>query len=105
MEIGPVDNSKIVVPDIKEKTVKEKEGLEQQPRQDRVEISEEGRKRLAELADNFIKQVNENQKAHSDKIERIKAKVNSGFYDTPEVKEKIADKLSDDIINDLNQSE
>ena len=105
MEIGPVDNSKIVKGVLNEKPANEKEGIEKQPRQDSVEISEEGRKRLGELAYNYIKQVNEEKKLHLEKIEHIKEKVKSGFYDTPEVKDKIAEKLSEDIINDINQFE
>lgn len=66
---------------------------------DRIEISEDARQKLAELADSHLREIKatgvtfEGSSERVGKIERIKARIETGFYDIPEVKEKIAEKI------------
>ena len=69
---------------------------------DYLDISLEGRKKLSELAD---KKLNESQSDNttndsSNKLDEIRLKIANGFYKTDEVKQKIADKLIEDIFDE-----
>ena len=55
------------------------------PKEDKVELSEEARSLL--------------QSEHSKKIEEIQQRMDSGFYDRQDVKEKIADAVLKDLAN------
>jgi len=59
-----------------------------------VEISEDARARLAEMADARLEA---EQQARREKLTMIRERMETGFYDRPEVKEKIADRLIDDL--------
>jgi hypothetical protein len=89
--------------------------------EDRVEISENARLRLAELADQVVRQQqngtgrvytrpkssaigrNKEKSAVSGnpggqtRLNEVRKRIEEGFYDNPEVKKKIADKLSDEM--------
>ncbi len=71
---------------------------------DRVEISREARARLAELADLELKKeaspptpVDDENLTGSDRIEAIRKRIESGFYERNDVRGRIADKLIDDL--------
>lgn len=74
---------------------------------DRVEISLDGRARLADLADKGLKaygtRPEDNQtrpqelSGGTDRISEIRQKIESGFYDRPEVRDQIAKNLTDDL--------
>ena len=75
---------------------------------DRVEISTDARARLAELADRELKaggasteagptRPNESGSDRQTRIDEIREKIESGFYDRPEVRNQIVDRLTDDL--------
>jgi hypothetical protein len=79
------------------------EGLRNRQRQDIVQLSgAEGAHRL-ELYSRpgpDIKRVAEaaGRSFGAEKLERIQQRIESGFYDRPEVKEKIAERMAEDLI-------
>ena len=71
---------------------------------DQVEISQEARARLGELADQELRKEQQSPQSVSserltgkDRIDAIQQRIKSGYYDNPDVKAKIADKLIDDM--------
>lgn len=75
---------------------------------DRVEISLDARARLAELADGKLKtqgfeageapsQTNRPYDGAGDKIAEIRAKIEAGFYDQPEIRDRIISNLTDEL--------
>ncbi len=76
---------------------------------DRVEISSDGRARLAELADRGLKTYGTKPEEvltrpddatggdQNDRITEIRQKIESGFYDRPEIRDQIAKNLTDDL--------
>lgn len=107
MDIGPVDNNKPlpVEKEHKKSTVKETE--KNLSPADSVEISTEGRQRLAELADKYLNELNakenivENNNDNVERIHTIRDRVKTGFYELPEIKEKIVNKLTDRLLTDI----
>ena len=91
MEIGPISNK----PAIPQACCKVEVDAPSDPhgttRKDSVEISIDGRQRLAELADAAL---------HTDrrtKIDLIRARIAQNFYDRSDVKEQVASMLMDDL--------
>jgi hypothetical protein len=90
-------------------------------KKDTVEISQEARKKLAELADKVLKEKsadgtdrndssrevvektvteekeNDNMTLTPARLAEIRKRISSGFYDRPEIKGEIIDRLTDDI--------
>jgi hypothetical protein len=72
--------------------------------EDRVEISDEARIRLAEMADRELRRealgpqpaATEASDA-DDKLDIVRRRIQTGYYDQPDVKKNIADKLIDDM--------
>ena len=105
MEIGPVSNEQSARPP--DRTPRNKPEINPAPPKptDKVEISEDARARLAELADQQLKQSGRDfdpvpADAEPDQVdwrEEIRSRIESGFYDQPGVKRKIARKLVDDL--------
>ena len=114
MEIGPLNNSGSVV---KGDLEKRRQPVEVNPKQakDTFEISDEARIRLAELADEELRR-NRSEHSRSEKnmpadgdeitdkaslsgerIDEIRKRIESGFYNSPEIKGEIVDRLIDDI--------
>jgi len=94
-------------PDQTRKTPKETAPAKQDVT-DRVEISLEARARLAELADRELKERSvgsEDRLARPeeptggarDRISEIRQKIESGYYDRPEIRDQIIDRLTDDL--------
>lgn len=67
---------------------------------DSVEISLAARSRLAQLADE-IRRTERSQaqtpEDRTDRIERARSRIASGFYDQPEIKQRIAEKMMEDV--------
>jgi len=70
---------------------------------DRIDISLDARARLSELADQELKKersvptlVDPSQLKGAARIDAIRRRVETGFYDKPEVRARIADNLIDD---------
>jgi len=102
-----------LLPEAGEKNCEEKK--------DRVEISQEARKMLAELADRTLKQnsgrkvpaeesttaepeikdAEKGEKADGtltpERLAEIQRRIKTGFYERPEIKNKIIDRLTDDM--------
>ena len=107
MEIGPINEKVVIEHNLPETKVEEKKISNVGTiNKDSAEISLEGRKKLSQLADNYLQEAVENGEkidSVSARIERIRNRVETGFYDSDEVKEKITSKLADDIIADVRQ--
>ena len=118
MKIGPLSNEQKVWAGLQKiESRPEEESIEK--RKDTVEISREARKKLAELADQALrnrsgaeaaageraetadKTVTEKEKTERiltpERLAEIRKRIGTGFYDRPEVRDKIIDKLADDI--------
>jgi hypothetical protein len=106
MEIGPLSNQQAgQKPDRPEKPNQASPPQESIGRiEERVEISSEARARLGELADRELrKEAPRPQRANAetaeagDKLEILRRRIEAGYYDQPDVKKNIADKLIDDM--------
>ncbi|MCX6835151.1 MAG: hypothetical protein NTW07_08470 [candidate division Zixibacteria bacterium] len=108
MEIGPVSNrptgqkSEGAVNPAQEEATSQ--NAQTQSIKDRAEISIEGRTRLAELADN--ERLKEQQGpepvpagdlTNEERLDIIRKRVASGYYNDPKVTTRIVDKLIDDL--------
>ncbi|RKX26482.1 MAG: hypothetical protein DRP45_03435 [Candidatus Zixiibacteriota bacterium] len=100
MEIGPLANDKTVQSSIVPKKTKQEPEMLQEQIADKVQISRDARKKLADLADQRLRTEQselENGKAtEPNRIEKIRRRIETGFYNRPEIRDKIADKLIDD---------
>ena len=108
MEIGPVSNrptgQKTEGPGSSQQDAARSRNAQTRPIEDRAEISTEGRSRLAELADR--ERLREQQGpepvaadnlTNEERLEIIRKRAASGYYDDPKVRGKIVDKLIDDL--------
>jgi hypothetical protein len=108
MEIGPLSNDNNVQPspDRKSKPCQVSPSVREVT--DRLEISQDARVRLAEMADLKLQLrttepetirpgADPAQDSGDGRIAQIRRKLKSGFYDLPEVKGKIVDRLIDDL--------
>jgi DNA-binding MarR family transcriptional regulator len=118
MKIGPFEHAQPPQPDgERQPNRNEKAGrAEDDRRPDTVEISRSGRERLAESRKTDPKSADEtdgvtNTEANKDKaqvdavdqerkakIEQAKQRIESDYYDSREVKERIARRIADDLI-------
>ncbi len=109
MEIGPVRREQPEQAPREAENRKREVVSPSQPSSDRVEISDAARKRLAELADAARRELPAIE--HAEKLARlndIRARIRSGYYDQPEVKRRIADRLADELgkaMEDNNEIE
>jgi hypothetical protein len=119
MEIGPVHNDQPISGRVEAEKVKKNGGLKAAPTGDRVEISNEARMKLAALADRALHetsgarsqpgletlqripwQTDTAGKAETwcndnrTKLAQVRGRIESGFYDRPDVKQKIAERLA-----------
>jgi hypothetical protein len=118
MEIGPVQNNQPIQQPSPNRKPQETVEAAKEAATDRVEISEDARRLLAETADRALREEAESGEADvpdageeptaaearpsgedrpEDKLAEIRRRIEAGFYDRPEIKNKIADKLSDDL--------
>ena len=119
MDIGPLSNERPVKQPASNRTgekIQKLEGARPQP-EDVVEISQDARRKLAQLADAALRTERKQQpvggltEANSQdekggpvpnvtkaqNMEQIHQRLRTGFYDQPEVRREIADRLIDDI--------
>jgi hypothetical protein len=109
MEIGPVHNDQPSSGRVETEKIKKNGGLKAAPTGDRVEISNKARMKLAALADRALQAASKTQRQsgskavqkslqqHDDKtakLERVRGQIESGFYDRPDVRQKIAERLA-----------
>ncbi len=99
-------------------TNKLQQQLQEQPsaepprRSDALVISSDARRQLAELADSARDLVSRmdldndgSDEIREDKIQLARARIKSGYYDLPEIKKQIADRLADDLSGPLSENE
>lgn len=107
MKIGHINN-KLLRQNLIDKKQNQKETVTTTSKKDRVEISTNGRKLLAELADKYLTQTDKNNKLESNhtpgKILIIKKRIETGYYEQPEIKEKIRDKLADKLLKNIHRN-
>ncbi|HUV30200.1 MAG TPA: hypothetical protein VMY05_03790 [Acidobacteriota bacterium] len=104
MEIGPLSN-KPPLPSPADRSQDRQEAVEKgAPPQDSVEISRDARCRLAELADAALRAektgdgaVDRADRPREDKIEQARQRAREGFYDRPDIRDLIADRLIEDL--------
>jgi anti-sigma28 factor (negative regulator of flagellin synthesis) len=94
MEIGPVSNKQPVQQGGAARPEQPAETPRPKATADCVEISDDARAKLAEAAD---RQLTADQVARRDKLELVKERIKSGYYDRPEVDQAVADRLIDDL--------
>ncbi|MFZ5979600.1 MAG: hypothetical protein ACOYVF_03115 [Candidatus Zixiibacteriota bacterium] len=117
MDIGPLKSNGSVLNDNPEKR---KRAVENSPGQlkDTIEISEDARKKLAELADAALLKTRadearteadlpveggesgERAELSKEVIDEIRQRMESGFYDNPDVKGRIVDRIIDDLAEE-----
>ena len=106
MDIGKVNNE---LPEYQpeKKFVAKKADELPPPVEDKVDLSLEARRRLAEMADQALG-VNEtigadraktetDSTTKAESLDEVRQRIKSGFYEQEAVKRKIADKLADDL--------
>ena len=99
MEIGPIREGK---PALSEQVEREKpsEANEAAERQsDDVEISAEARRFLA-IEGN---QAEDNRIRHQDRLDQIRGRIDSGYYDQDVVRDMTVEKMIDDMLEDINR--
>lgn len=95
MEIGPISNRPAVhtvPPGIltgQPLTAAPDQGVSTE--KDSIEISQDARRKLAEMADEALRT------DRRDRVEQIRGRIAEGFYDRPEVKEQVAERLMNDL--------
>jgi len=114
MEIGPLHNSNTTVETSRGETAKKASQTSKKQRADTLELtSVSDREKLARLADEARDKYGITQTLIPDddnvidqdirpgKIKLVQARIKSGFYDQPEIKEEIVRRLADEIDNDI----
>ena len=106
MEIGPLSNQQSGQKSIGSENPNRETSRPETARKiaDRIEISENARAKLAELADQELrkqclasKPVSADYLTDEERIETIRRRIKSGFYNQPGVRTRIADELIDDL--------
>lgn len=114
MDIGPVDNRRPDHQPIKKSLEsKPSEEFQRSPAIDRAEISLEARQKLSELANSARASESEAQTSRVEgldgqqrmdddlkkagSLDQIRERIESGYYERPEVRDQIAGSMSDDI--------
>jgi hypothetical protein len=117
MEIGPVQNNQPIQQPSQNSKPQPSVDVAKGEIIDRVEISEDARRMLAEMADRALLEeataggveasavdndgMSEAQAADKnqviDKLAEIRRRIESGYYDQPEIQDRIADRLSDEL--------
>jgi hypothetical protein len=122
MEIGPVHNDQPSSGRLETEKIKKNSGLKATSECDRVEISNEARMKLAALADQALNETSgtRNQPGleilqknfgqtdaagkleagrddNDTKLTRVQDRIESGFYNRPDVKQKIAERLATEL--------
>ena len=114
MEVGPVQNSQPMQQPLKNSKPQPTVDVTKREISDRVEISEDARRMLAEMADRALleeaatpagaAQVTDEAEVQTsakdrpnDKLAEIRRRIESDYYSQPEIMDRIADRLSDDL--------
>ncbi len=97
MEIGPVPEKGLVGSvnrDNKSQAVQENSTA---PKKDTVDISDEARRKIADLADASLHVDRMQTEAGNEKLAQVRKRIDSGFYEQPEIKQQIAEGLLDEF--------
>ncbi|UCC43459.1 MAG: flagellar biosynthesis anti-sigma factor FlgM [Candidatus Zixiibacteriota bacterium] len=97
MEIGPLSDNREPL----SSSGKAPEGIDQEgkpaDKQDSIEISNEARTKLAELADAALAAEPNKGTTWEHRVDHIRNRIEEGFYDRLSVREKIAENLMEDL--------
>ncbi|MFH1374429.1 MAG: hypothetical protein ABII79_11600 [bacterium] len=96
MEIGPIRNEQPDFGRVESDRQESVAGNAVKPTGDRVEISDNARLKLAELADLARRECRPAGNG-SDRLEKVQRRIDSGFYDHTTVKGIIADRLTSEF--------
>ena len=109
MDIGPISHNKVIANETQRQKGNEQQAVEAEVRSDTVEISLEARRKLAALADEQLTRLSIDEELTGEKSalpeKLIQARQRIGFYDRPEVTEKIAEKLVNEIMEEPNETD
>ncbi|MCP4706329.1 MAG: hypothetical protein GY865_17160 [candidate division Zixibacteria bacterium] len=95
MKIGPANNSTPLIKEKQEATNKANQGVQKEnTREDQLSISNQA-KELQTKYKTSIKVTAENENNSKNKLNLIKLKIKEGYYDNPQTKIMIAEKISD----------
>ena len=103
MEIGPISNRDNAEQTKRAVPREQAEPQSADAKNDQVEISQEARAKLAELADRQLAEKGRHLSIPDDSggddslIKRIREKIESGYYNQPQVRSDIASRLIDDL--------
>lgn len=100
MEIGPVSSNTPVPPDGPGRGKPQPQEAGPLGIVDKIEISEDARAKLADLADRerlLESASGETEASREDRLTQIRERIRSGYYDQPGVDDAVADRLIDDL--------
>ena len=101
MKIGPNNQLNRLVPEDQLRQTKTESASEVLHRKDTIEISDAGREKLQELADSKTAGSGDVKQA---KIARIRNKVEAGYYDLTDIQEKITERLTGAMLQEINDT-
>jgi hypothetical protein len=98
MEIGPASDKPSAQPSKKDEAPPQKNQPGQAPR-DRVELSLETNRRIQGAVDEARseKSSHRSKNQREDKLALVKSRIETGYYERPEVMAEIADRLIDEL--------
>ncbi len=94
MEIGPVKDSKLAVGEDQKRRDESQQSEKPGRASDDVKISTESRARL---------ETGQTEEVTNDRLDQIRERIDSGFYEQTQVKDKTIDKLMDEMLENINQ--
>ncbi len=109
MEIGPLGNKQQPFHTVKASSPKKKDTVNEVRREDKLELSSVARQQLAELADKArsVELADEKKVTHDtastkreEKIRLARERIESGFYESSDVKGGIADKIVEQFFKE-----
>jgi len=115
MKIGPLSNSIVFGLPKGNQATEQAELSKSNPKKDQADISKEARAKVAELADQVLlsknvksnpsntDNLNKKDGLNKEKLDIIREKIKTGFYDHPKIKNEIVNKLIDDLNLDTGE--
>ncbi len=108
MEIGPIKDGKPVLNEQVEREKSDEASKAAERQSDNVEISAEARRFLAtngrqeEIATIEGKQAEDNRIRHQNRLDQVRERIDSGYYDQNVVRDMTVEKMIDDMLEDIN---
>lgn len=108
MEIGPIKDGKPVLNEQVEREKSNEAAKAAERQSDNVEISAEARQfldtngRQEEIATIEGNQAEDNRIRHQNRLDQIRERIDSGYYDQNVVRDMTVEKMIDDMLEDIN---